>query len=197
MAYIKNTIFAPLVATSAAYYRHVSEHLARHLQRNHAYSTKRWPHDQADAMLGSAQIQCNDAYFFVNERTQGLAATSLVATNVVALAEWPTMGRIRGIRLRQSVAADVVSNPSRNTAYMPNGASAIFPVVTALRAADPTDASFTPIPLLDPNGDLHVDAIMYGVNRRSNPLIIEAVMSGAPPANSWLYLRTEFALPRD
>lgn len=196
MAYIKNTIFAALVATAATYYRHVSEHLARHLPMGHAYSTKRWPHDQADAMLGSAIIQCNDAYFFTNERTKGLAATSLVATNVVALAEWPTMGRIREIKLRLSAAADVVSNPSRNTAYMPNGASAVFPVLTALRASDPADPSFTPIPLLDANGDLHVDAITYGVNRRPNPLIIEAVMSAAPPANSWLYLRTSFALPR-
>lgn len=194
MAYIKNTIFSQLVATTGTYYRHVSEHLARHLPRGHAYSTKRWPHDQADGMLGSAQIQCNDAYFFTNERQTGLAAGSLVATNVVALAEWPVMGRIREARFRQSVAADV--STGRNTAYLPAGASAIFPLVTTLRVADPADSTFTPFALLDANGDLSVDAITFGVNRRPNPLIIEMVMSAAPPANSWAYLRTSFALPR-
>lgn len=213
MAYIKNALFDKHVALAAASpkFENVSEHMAKHLTKGHPFSTKRWPHDQADGMLGSGIIVANDGYFMANERAlayqeaNGGALAYNGSGDVIALCEWPTMGRIRSIRYMATTAA--YDPDDVNNAYFPNNTAAAFPSFT-LQAVDPNDASFVAIPLLqnrvftDSGTDtinfpeLSLAAIAYGVNRRKDPLIIQATLGGSVVANSGLVVWCDFVVPR-
>lgn len=213
MAYIKNALFDKHVALAATSpkFENVSEHMAKHLTKGHAFSTKRWPHDQADGMLGSGIIVANDGYFMANERAlsyqeaNGGVLTYNVSGDVIAMCEWPTMGRIRSIRYMATTAA--YDPDSANNAYFPDDTSAAFPAFT-LQAVDPNDATFTPIPLLHNRvftdsaanttnvPELSLAAIAYGVNRRKDPLIIQCTLAGTVVANSGLVVWADFVVPR-
>lgn len=196
---IVNAKFDKHVAASGdARYRHVSEGFAKHLQAAHPFSTKTSPADQSGGMIPAGVVFCCDGIFAAKPRNAAVKArnggTDDYPANgeIIAMCEWPTSGRIRNIRAVTSLAAE---NPlSANTAYFDANTAATFPAFT-LRAADPNDPSFTPIPLLDADGQLSLAAIAFGVNRRKDPLIIECVLGGAVVANSLLAVYAEFVIP--
>lgn len=198
---ITNSRFDQHVAASgSARYRHVSEGFAKHLEFPHPFSTKLSPADQSGGMIPAGVVFCCDGVFSAKARatavrTKAGGTGSLVypaSGERIAMAEWPTYARIRGVRMKRSLATQ---NPlSANLNYFDANTAADFPAVT-LQAVDPNDASFTPIPLLDADGFLSLAAIAYGVNRRANPLIIEAVLGGNVVANSLLAVNCEFVIP--
>lgn len=200
--------------TGTPRYHHVSEGFAKHLAYPHTFSTKLSPADQSAGMNPSGVVFCVDGIFSAKARNTAL---KLKNGNVddypasgqrIAMCEWPTSARIRNIRV---VASKAAMDPGEfNTAYFDADTAAAFPAFT-LQAADPNDAGFTPIPLLDTNSttltdsgsdtvvssvlQLSLAAIAYGVNRRKDPLIIECVLSGNVVANSLLAVYAEFVIP--
>jgi hypothetical protein len=214
---ISNSIFAALVAAggAAAPYRHVSEGFAKHLPYQHPFSTKKHPADQADGMMPEGVVICSDNYFFANERNAAVRERNGGVDDFpangekIAMGEWPTQSRIRNIRFRATTAAlnpGAGATTSFNPTYFPGATVAAFPAFT-LQANDPTDPSFVPIPLLDNNvftdsatntlniPTLSLQAMIYGVNRRAKPLIIECVLGGNVVANSGLAVFAEFVKP--
>lgn len=187
-------------------YHHVSEGFAKHLAFPHTFSTKLSPADQSAGMNPSGVVFCVDGIFSAKARNNAL---KLKNGNVddypasgqrIAMCEWPTSARIRGIRV---VASKADMDPGEfNTAYFDADTAAAFPAFT-LQAADPNDPDFTPIPLLDSNTiatdvvvqQLSLAAIAYGVNRRKDPLIIECVLGGNVVANSLLAVYADFVIP--
>lgn len=208
---ILNANFDQHVAnTGTPIYRHVSEGFAKHLAFEHMFSTKRSPADQSGGQNPSGAVFCVDGIFAAKPRN---VALKLKNGNVddypvngerIAMCEWPTQARIRGIRVIASqVTAGAAFNPlSANLDYFDANTAAAFPAFT-LRAVDPNDSTFVPIPLLDANTlsagnviqQLSLAAIAFGINRRANPLIIEALLGGNVVNNSLLAVYAEFVKP--
>lgn len=207
---IPNTRFEHHVAnTGTARYRHVSEAFAKHLPPEHMFSTKRHPGDQSANMIPSGVAFVVDGVFAAKARNAAVMAKNGNVSDLpangerIAMCEWPTSARIRDVRTIVSTAA--LDPGSFNTAYFDADTAAAFPAFT-LQATDPNDPTFTPIPLLDTvtvavgtesftRQQLSLAAIAYGVNRRKDPLIIEAVLGGNVVANSLLAVFTEFVIP--
>jgi len=214
---ISNSRFEQHVAASGTpRYRHVSEGFAKHLPYQHPYSTRFNPQDQSDGMIPSGVCFVVDGVFAAKARNAAFKAKNGGADDFpangerIAMIEWPTSARIRDIRIIASTAA---MNPgSFNLNYFDADTAAAFPTFT-LQAMDPNDSSFTPIPLLDTvsttvnvespgsgtviitRQQLSLAALAYGVNRRKDPLIIEAVLGGNVVNNSLLYVAGEFVIP--
>lgn len=201
---ILNDKFDKLVATATTRYRHVSENFAKHLRYQHPFSTRRHAQDQADGMLGYGTLVACDGYFFAKERAgsyaskNGTAVAYPASGDIIALCEWPTWGRIHDLHVYASdTGANGTVVGTANTAYFDANTSAAFPAFT-LQANDPNDPTFTPIPLRETVGGvtrLSMAALAYGINKRRDPLIIEAVLGGNVVANSGLVVRAEFAMP--
>lgn len=208
---IPNSRFEQHVADSgSARYRHVAEGFAKHLPMPHLFSTKIHPQDQSANMIPAGVVFCNDAVFSAKARNNAVRAKNGGVDDYpqnaerIAMCEWPTEARIRGIRVIASKATSGSDfNPgSFNLSYFDANTAAAFPAFT-LQAMDPNDSTFTPIPLLDNNTisagvvvqQLSLAAIAYGVNKRKDPLIIEAVLGGNVVANSLLAVMAEFVIP--
>jgi hypothetical protein len=208
---IVNAKFDQHVAASGTpRYRHVSEGFAKHLEYPHLFSTKLSPADQSGGMIPAGVVFCCDGVFAAKARNAALKLKNGGAddyplnTEVIAMCEWPTQARIHNIRVIASKATSGAAfNPlSANLSYFDANTAAAFPAFT-LRAADPNDPTFTPIPLLDTNEisagvnvtQLSLAAIAFGVNRRKDPLIIEALLGGNVVANSLLAVYAEFVIP--
>lgn len=206
---INNNIFAAQVAVSGGIYEHVSENFAKHLPYQHPFSTKRHPVDQADGMLSSGCLVCNDGMFIANERIASYIAKNGGSADypgngeTIAMCEWPTQGRIRDLRY---FATTTENDPdSYNTGYFAADTDAAFPSFT-LVALDPADPDFR-LPLIDTKTEtdsasatfarpkLSLQALTFGVNRRKNPLIIAAELAGSVVANSGLWVFAEFVVP--
>lgn len=209
---ISNSRFEQHVADTGAgvRYRHVSEGFAKHLPMPHMFSTKIHPQDQSANQIPAGVVFCNDGMFSAKARNTAL---KLKNGNVddypangerIAMCEWPTEARIHNIRVIASKATSGAAfNPgSFNLSYFDAATAAAFPAFT-LQAMDPNDSTFTPIPLLDDNTlsagnviqQLSLAALAYGINKRKDPLIIEAVLGGNVVANSMLYVAAEFVIP--
>jgi hypothetical protein len=195
-------------------YRHVSEGFAKHLPAPHMFSTKLSPADQSGGQNPAAVVFACDGVFSAKARNTALKLKNGNVDDypangeIIAMCEWPTQARIRGIRVVVSKAA--MDPDSANLAYFDADTAAAFPAFT-LRAVDPNDATFVPIPLLDTNSttltdsgadtvavtfqQLSLAAIAFGVNRRKDPLIIEALLGGAVVANSLLAVYADFVIP--
>jgi hypothetical protein len=206
---ILNDKFAKHVAASGARFRHVSENYAKHLPYQHPFSSRRHAQDQADGMLGYGTIIASDGYFVANERAAQYAAKNGGALaypasgTTIAICEWPTQTRIRDVRVFATTAA--MDPDSANTAYFPADTAAAFPAFT-LQAVDPNDPTFTPIPLMSNQviavgsesaniPRISLAALAFGINRRRDPLVIEAVLGGNVVANSGLFVFCEFVSP--
>jgi len=208
---ISNSKFEQHVAaTGTPRYRHVAEGFAKHLPVEHLFSTKLHPQDQSANMIPAGVVFCNDGVFAAKARNAAVKAKNggtddyPASGEIIAMAEWPTSARIRGIRAVVSKAtAGANFNPlSQNLSYFDANTAAAFPAFT-LQANDPNDPTFVPIPLLDnlTSGtdaiipQLSLAAIAYGVNRRNSPLIIECVLGGNVVANSLLAVMVEYVIP--
>lgn len=212
---IVNAKFDQHVAnTGSPRYRHVSEGFAKHLAFPHMFSTKLSPADQSGGMIPAGVVFACDGVFSAKARNAALKAKNggtddyPLSGEIIAMCEWPTQARIRNIRVVASQAA--MDPDSANLSYFDADTAAAFPTFT-LRAVDPNDASFVPIPLLDnfsttytdsatntvavPVRQLSLAAIAFGVNRRKDPLIIEALLGGNVVANSLLAVYAEFVIP--
>lgn len=196
--------------TGTPRYRHVSDGFAKHLPYPHMFSTKNHPQDQSANMYPAGVVFCNDGTFFAKARNAALKLKNgnvddyPASGEIIALCEWPTESRIHGIRVIASKATSGADfNPgSFNLSNFDAATAAAFPAFT-LQANDPNDPSFTPIPLLDTNTvaagvlipQLSLAAQSYGVNKRKDPLIIEAVLGGNVVANSSLCVYVEYVMP--
>lgn len=213
MADINNDKFqqhVKTVAAGTAAFRHVSEGFAKHLPPTHAFSTRRHPMDQSGGMMPSGQVFANDAYFMALERATNFAAKNggalayPLAAQQIAMMEWPTAARIRGIRAFATEATTIVGAVVANREqYFSATPAAAFPAF-ALIALDPNDSTFTPINLLITGDSANFrngqnipawEAFAYGVNRRKNPLIIACVPTANVVANSGIALFAEFIKP--
>jgi hypothetical protein len=208
---ITNSKFDQHVAASGApRYRHVSEGFAKLLRPENIFSTKTSPADMSGGQSPSGVVFCVDGLFGAKPRNAALKARNggvddYPATGeVIAMCEWPTLSRIRDIRVIASKATlGAAFNPlSADLDYFDANTAAAFPAFT-LRAVDPNDSTFVPIPLLDDNTiatgvvvqQLSLAAIAYGINRRKDPLIIEVLLAGAVVPNSLLAVYASFVKP--
>lgn len=199
-----------VAATGTPRYRNVSEGFAKHLPYEHPFSTRKHPMDQSANMIPAGVVFCCDGVFAAKPRNaavmsrNGNVSDLPLSGEIIAMAEWPTYARIRDIRVIASKATSGADfNPlSANLDYFDANTAAAFPAFT-LRAVDPNDSTFVPIPLLDNNTiatgvvvqQLSLAAIAYGKNRRKDPLIIEALLGGNVVANSLLAVYCEFVIP--
>lgn len=175
----------------------VSEGYAKHLDYKHPLSTRAHPADQSGGMNPAGNVVCVDGIYGANPRlaaakSRDAAAVHPINGAKIALAEWPTYGRIRSIKVRASKAAEVTTGA--NPDYFSGAAAAAFPAYT-LHAVDPNDPTFTPIPLLNADGELSLQAIAFGCNYRKDPLVIQATLGGAVVADSLLAVFCEFVVP--
>lgn len=208
-----NQKLSPLVKTVAegtATFRHVSEGFAKHLDYKHTFSTRRHPVDQSGGMMPSGSAMVMDAYFVANERANtfaaknGGAAAYPLASQVIAMMEWPTLARIHSLRAFATEATTPVGTDANNrNGYFSATPAAAFPAF-GITAFDPLDASFTPINLLlaadqaTYRGGVNIpiwEAFAFGVNRRPDPLIIAVTPTANVVANSGLVLIAEFVKP--
>jgi hypothetical protein len=195
-------------------YRHVAEGFAKHLEFPHMFSTKLSPADQSGGMIPAGVVFCNDGVFASKPRNAALMAKNGNVSDypssgeIIAMSEWPTQARIRGITVVASSATDDPLEANLN--YFDADTAAAFPAFT-LQANDPNDPDFVPIPLLDTvtteltdsgtdtvdvtNQRLSLAAIAFGVNRRKNPLIIECVLGGDVVANCLLAVYIDYVIP--
>lgn len=185
---------------AAVPYRHVSETMAKALAKSHPYSTRRWPHDNGDGQFERGSVFCQDAEFFIKERSLHQPAYTLASADEILMTEWPTQARLRSIRYKRTVAA-AADNPgvANNTQLNYLDASTnpgAFPTFTII-AKDPADASFTPIVLGDVSTNTEGAIYLapnwaYGINRRKVPLLISIKIGGVVPADSGVMLWCDF-----